>query len=98
MFSNGTMPIFSHEYFLHSGTMSSSYWTSGVNYGTTNISTYGWCSTENLLDGKLWAEWEPRDPEGNRCVALTIMEEEPTLSGLEAVCCSFQLPLICQFP
>jgi hypothetical protein len=87
---------FVHKIMIHfTGTMSSSYWTSGVNYGTTNINTYGWCSTGQILDEKLWAEGEPRDPESNRCVALVIMEDEPTLSGLEDVYCAFQLPLIC---
>jgi hypothetical protein len=80
-----------------SGTMSSSYWTSGVNYGTANATTYGWCSTGQLVDGQLWAEGEPSDPEGNRCAALTIMEGDLSLTGLEAVYCAFLLPLICQF-
>jgi hypothetical protein len=31
-------------------------------------------------------------------IALVIMEDEPTLSGLEDVNCAFLLPLICQFP
>lgn len=77
--------------------MSSSYWTSGINFGTQNRITYGWCSTGKFVDGKLWAEGEPRDPEGSHCVALSIVEDEPTLSGLEAVHCAFKLPLICQF-
>lgn len=77
--------------------MSSSYWTSGVNFGTTNATTYGWCSTGKLLGEKLWAEGEPRDPESNRCVALTVMEDEPKLSGLETVYCSSRFPLICQY-
>jgi hypothetical protein len=89
---------YSYKFFSKLGSISSSYWTSGVNYGTKNISTYGWCSTGKLLDEKLWAQWEPLDPEGNRCVALSITEDEPTLSGLEAVYCAFLLPLICQFP
>jgi hypothetical protein len=78
--------------------MSSSYWTSGVNYGTSKIGIYGWCSTKTLLNNYLWAKGEPRDPKGNRCVALTFMEDKPTLSGLEAVFCGFLLPFICQFP
>jgi hypothetical protein len=78
--------------------MSSSYWTSGVNFGAKDIYTYGWCSTEKLVDMKLWADGEPIDPEGERCVALTFMEDTPKLSGLEAVHCSLLLPLICQFP
>lgn len=77
--------------------MSSSYWTSGVNFGTKNATTYGWCSTGNMVNTKLWAEKEPLNTESNRCVALTIMEDEPKLSGLEAVYCDFLMPLICQY-
>jgi hypothetical protein len=80
------------------GTMSSSYWTSGVNFGTENATTYGWCSTGKMVDGKLWAEGEPRFAESNRCVALTAMQDEPKLSGLETVYCASRMPLICQFP
>jgi hypothetical protein len=51
-----------------------------------------------MANKKLWAEGEPRNPESNFCAALTFMEGEPKLSGLEAVPCAFELPLICQFP
>lgn len=78
--------------------MSSSYWTSGVNFGTKNATTYGWCSTGKMVDGTLWAEGEPQNPENQRCVALTMIEDEPRLSGLETVYCDFVLPLIFQFP
>lgn len=78
--------------------MSSSYWTSGVNFGTKNGTLYGWCSTGKMLDSKLWIEGGLRDPENNRCVALTVMEDEPKLSGIETVDCSFLLPLICKLP
>jgi hypothetical protein len=79
------------------GVMTSSYWTSGINSGTENATTYGWCATGQLVDAKLWANGEPRDPEANRCVALTLTQGQPRLSGLEAVYCAFRLPLICQF-
>lgn len=65
---------------------------------TNNISTYGWCSSEKMVNQQLWAEGEPQDPASNHCVALVMMEDEPSLSGLEAVHCAYRLPLICQFP
>ena len=77
--------------------MSSSYWTSAVNFGTTNATTYGWCSTGKTVNRKLWAEGEPLNPKNQRCVALTMMEGESKLSGLETVYCDYLLPLICQF-
>lgn len=77
--------------------MSSSYWTSGVNFGTENSTSYGWCSTGKMVKKDLWVKWEPMIPELQHCVALTKMEDEPELSGLETVSCAFILPVICQF-
>lgn len=90
--------IISLKWSKWAGTISSSYWTSGVNFGTQNATTYGWCSTGKLVNRKLWAEGEPQNSENSHCVALTMMEGDPRSSGLEAVYCDFSLPLICQFP
>jgi len=77
--------------------MSGHFWTSGVNFGTLNSSTYGFCSTARLLNSTLWAADQPEEPLANHCVALRIARGDEKRTGLVSVTCELFLPVICQF-
>jgi len=66
--------------------------------GDLKKSLYAFCGSRTSVKKSVWAEGQPEDPEGNRCVSLHFEKDVDRLTGLSSVHCGLVMPLICQFP